>query len=216
MNITLDQMRDSLYSAVVCDALDGLGLRDQSPRLPLRPLTAKRTLVGRAKTTLWIDYFHEVENPYELELRAIDECRTDDVVVCAVGGSLRSAVWGELLSTAASNRGAVGALVDGAIRDAAATEALDFPVYALTTSPYDSQFRQRVVDIDVSVEIGGTTISPGDLVFADRDGVVVVPHEVEHEAIERAWEKAHTENRVRDAIREGMSATEAYEKFGVL
>ncbi|MFT5524854.1 MAG: 4-hydroxy-4-methyl-2-oxoglutarate aldolase [Pirellulaceae bacterium] len=216
MNITLEMMRESLYSAVVCDALDACGFNNQSPRLPFQPYTIQRTLVGRCKTTLWTDYYNELENPYELELRAVDECQVDDVMIAAVGGSLRSAVWGELLSTAARNQGCVGAIVDGAIRDIEKTCEVDFPVYALGTSPYDSQFRQRVIDIDVPVEMGGVRFCPGDLVIADRDGVCVVPAAAEEEVIQHAWDKVHTENHIREAIRNGMKAIEAYEKFGVL
>jgi regulator of RNase E activity RraA len=93
---------------------------------------------------------------------------------------------------------------------------MDFPVFARGTSVYDSQNRQRVIDVDVAVEIEGVRFCPGDLVFADGDGVVVVPQEVEREAIQKAWDKVHAENEVRDAIRGGMKATEAYRRFGVL
>src|SRR5262245_17013670 len=113
--ITLTMMRESFYSAVVCDALDSVGLPHQSPRVPLRPLTTTGVLVGRCKTTLWADMFHEDPRPYELELKAVDGCRPDDVLIAAAGGSLRSGIWGELLSTAARNTGCVGALVDGAV-----------------------------------------------------------------------------------------------------
>jgi regulator of RNase E activity RraA len=214
--IALDLLRERLYSAVVCDALDALGYREQSPRVPLLPLTTDEPLVGRCKTTLWSDLYHEDPKPYELELRAVDSCRPDDVLLAAVGGSLRSAVWGELLSTAARGRGCVGAIVDGAIRDVRQTRALSFPVYARGMLPYDSRDRQRVVDLDVPVEIAGVRFAPGDLVFADRDGVVVVPKQVEDEVLRLAWEKVHAEDRVRAAIRDGMSATEAFERFGTL
>ncbi|MBI2300868.1 MAG: RraA family protein [Armatimonadetes bacterium] len=209
-------MRESLYTAVVCDALDSLGHRHQSPRQPLLALTGMTKLVGRAKTTLWADMYHPDPKPYELELRALDSCRPDEVLVAAAGGSMRSGIWGELLSTAAGNRGAAGAVVDGAVRDVAAMSRMGFAVFARGTSPYDSKDRQRVIDYDVSVAIDGVAIHPGDLVFADQDGVVVVPQEVEDETLRRAWVKVHDENRVRDAIRGGMGAVAAFERFGVL
>src|SRR5688500_11027815 len=105
--ITLAMMRDSLYSAVVADALDSLGLTNQSPRVELRPLTMEGLLVGRCKTTLWADMYHADPRPYELELAAVDSCRPDDVLIAAAGGSLHSALWGELLSTASKNGGCV-------------------------------------------------------------------------------------------------------------
>ena len=159
---------------------------------------------------------HIDQHPYELELKAVDACRPDDILIAAAGGSVRSGIWGELLTTAAQNQGCVGAIVDGAIRDVSKIRAMDFPVFARETCIYDSLNRQRVVDIDVSVELDGVIFHPGDLVFADEDGIVVVPQIVEHEAIRRAWDKVHAENIVRDAIRNGLKATEAFAKYGVL
>ena len=209
-------MRESLYSAVVCDALDGLGFRNQSPRVPLPPLTTDAVLVGRCRTTLWVSMYHVDPSPYELELKAVDACQPDDVLIAAAGGSMHSGIWGELLSTAARNSGCVGAIVDGAVRDVAKMRAMQFPVFARGRCVYDSQNRQRVVNIDVDVEIDGVRFAPGDLVIADEDGVVVVPQEIEAAAVAAAWQKVHDENVTRDAIKEGMKATEAYRKYGVL
>ena len=214
--ITLDTMRRELYSAVVCDALDTLGYPRQSPRVALQPMTGVHLLVGRCRTTLWADMAHVDPRPYELELIAVDGCRPDDVMIAAAGGSMQSGIWGELLSTAARNGGCVGTIVDGAVRDTAMMAAMGFACFARGTSIYDSRNRQRVIDIDVTVEIDGVRFAPGDLVFADDDGVVVVPREVEQEAIARAWAKVHAENVTRDAIRAGMKAVAAYGKYGVL
>ncbi|MFW6059765.1 MAG: RraA family protein [Phycisphaeraceae bacterium] len=214
--ITLDMIRETLYSAVVCDALDSLGYRNQSPRVQIRPMTGATVLVGRCKTTLWADMMHEDPNPYELELIAVDGCKPDDVMIAAAGGSMRSGIWGELLSTAARNSGCIGTIVDGAVRDTAKMTEMGFPCFARGASPYDSQNRQRVIDVDVPVEIAGVTFNPGDLVMVDGDGIVVVPQAVEQEALRRAWTKVHDENVTRDAIKQGMKATAAYEKYGVL
>ena len=214
--ITLDMMRRSFYAAALCDALDAMGYRHQSPRVPLKPLTGVDLLIGRCRTTLWADMAHDDPNTYELELRAVDLCQPDDVMVAAASGSMRSGIWGELLSTAAQNRGCIGAIADGAVRDVAQMREMGFACFARGTSPYDSMNRQRVIDIDVAVEIDGVLFRPGDLVIADVDGVVVCPRAAEQEAVRRAWEKIHAENITRDAIRGGLKATEAYEKYGVL
>ncbi len=212
----LDSMRQSFYSAVVCDVLDAAGFPHQSPRVPLKPLTTGGVLVGRAKTTLWADMAHADPKPYELELAAVDGCKADDVLIAAAGGSPRSGIWGELLTTAARNQGCVGAIIDGMVRDVRKVRAMGFPIFARGTCIYDSKDRQRVIDIDVPVEIDGVRIVPGDLVFADEDGVVIVPRAVEEAVLQKAWEKVHAENEVRDAIAAGMKATEAFRKFGVL
>lgn len=220
MRYSLTDIRTQLYSAVVCDALDQVGLFHQSPRVPLPLQTSQQNnvglLAGRCKTTLWADMAHQDPDPYALELQAVDSCRPDDVLIAAAGGSMRSGIWGELLTTAAKNRGCIGAIVDGAIRDVTKISAMEFPVYARGRCLYDSLNRQRVIDVDVTVEIDGVRFSSGDLVVADADGVVVIPQEVEEKVLELAFAKVLGENKVRDAIRGGMSAVEAYKTFGVL
>ena len=213
---TLAQMRAHFTAAVVCDALDAEGFPNQSPRVPLKPLTAGGVLVGRCKTTLWADMAHADPEPYALELLAVDGCRPDDVLICAAGGSARSGIWGELLSTAARNSGCVGVVADGHVRDLARMRAMGFPVYARGSAVYDSKDRQRVIDLGVPVLIDGVLFSPGDLVVADDDGVVAVPRAAESAVVARAWAKVRAESEVRDAIAAGMKATEAFAKYGVL
>lgn len=211
-----DKLKNDLYTAVISDALDSLGYRNQSPALSFKAYTGINKLVGRCKTSLWADIFDIDNDPYKLELEAVDSCKPGDVLICAAGGSLRSGIWGELLSTAALNSGCSGVIVHGAIRDIRKMADMGFPVFASGASPYDSLHRQRVIDIDVQVQIGGVLINTGDMVFADEDGIVIVPQEVEKEVIERAFSKVAAENTSRDAIRSGMKAGEVYLKYGIL
>src|SRR5207248_2273826 len=97
--ITLEMMRQEFYSAVVADALDSLGYINQSPRVQIPPITGVKKLIGRCKTTLWAEMPHVDPSPYELELIAVDGCKPNDVMIAAAGGSMRSGIWGELLST---------------------------------------------------------------------------------------------------------------------
>lgn len=214
--INLKQAREKLYSAVVADACDQFGLTQQSIAQSLLPLTTDDVLVGHCRTSLWEDIDFEDPAPYELELKLVDSCTDGDVVVCAAGGSMRSGIWGELLSTAAGNRGCMGVVVDGAVRDITKMQAMQFPVFAAGRSVYDSCNRQRIVEIDGTVMVGGVTIRGGDFMIADADGVVIVPREREQEILQAAWDKVHAENVTRDAIKNGMGAVEAYEKYGVL
>ena len=214
--ITLPMMRSCFTAAVVCDALDAMGFTRQSPRVQFLPLTVPGVLIGRCKTTLWADMAHVDPKPYDLELKAVDACQPDDVLIAAAGGSFRSGIWGELLSTAARNSGCIGTVVDGAVRDVVRMREMGFPVFARGTCIYDSKDRQRVIDVDVPVAIDGVTFEPGALVIADDDGIVVVPRAAEAECVRRAWEKVHAENEVRDAIRTGLKAVAAFEKYGVL
>lgn len=149
-------------------------------------------------------------------LPAIDSAQSDDVIVCGASGSMRSGIWGELLSSAAKNVGCAGVVIHGAVRDVEKMRAMNFPVYVSGKSPYDSRNRQRVFDYDVTIAMDGVHIEPGDLIAADEDGMVVVPQSVENQVVQLAWDKVHAENRVRDAVVGGMSATKAFHTFGVL
>jgi 4-hydroxy-4-methyl-2-oxoglutarate aldolase len=205
-----------LGSALVADALDGFGLRQQVPRLPIAMQTGQPLLIGVCRTTLWLDFVHDDPDTYELELAAVDDLQDGEVMVAAAGGSTRSGIWGELLTTAAMRRGGVGVVTDGTVRDIAKVRDLKFPVYASGASPYDSFNRQKVVARDVAVEIGGVRVETGDLVVADEDGVVFVPASLAADTLEAAITKSRAENAFRDAVRAGMPALQAYRTFHVL
>ncbi|MEM6332290.1 MAG: RraA family protein [Planctomycetota bacterium] len=202
--------------AAVADALDMIGLKSQCPRVPLPARTGVERLIGRCRTTLWEDLNAPDPRPYELELQAVDSCQQGDVIIAAAHGSHASGIWGELLSTAARNAGCVGVVVDGGVRDVAKMTEIEFPCFARHLCPYDSQHRQRVVEYGCPVQIGETTFNNGDLVLTDRDGVVVIPQEVEEEVIRLAIQKMNDEGHARRAILDGMRAVEAYDRFGVL
>jgi regulator of RNase E activity RraA len=214
MNAWISAARE-LSSAVVLDVLDAIGLRRQAI-LNVPPRTRSETVVGRAKTLLWVDFAYDDPNTYDLELAAVDSIRRHDLMLCATANSDRSGIWGELLTTAAMRQGAAGIVTDGAVRDLARMDAMGFPVFARHLSPYDSMNRQKVVAFDVGVEIDGVTIAPGDIVVADRDGIAIVPQKVAAEVFAAALAKVHTEAEFREAVKAGMSLTEAYAKFKVL
>ncbi len=205
-----------LSTALILDILDAKGLRHQALRPGILARTTTKVVVGYARTLLWANFSHDDPTTYDLELKAIDSLRPGDIVVCATGNSARSGTWGELLSTAAMQRGAVGVVTDGAVRDLAQMEAMAFAVFSRSISPYDSFNRQKVTAIDVRIEIDDVTIEPGDIVVADRDGVAVVPIRLSDAVLAAALEKAGKEDRFREAVRSGMGLIEAYHKFNVL
>ncbi|WP_082882346.1 RraA family protein [Paenibacillus swuensis] len=210
-------MQAQLYAAVISDSLDDLGYRNQAMRENIRPLViGSEILVGRAKTILSVDVYHIQENPYDMEIQSIDSIKPGEIVVAATNQSVRNGMWGELLSTASKMRGARGAIVDGLIRDTAKITELDFPVYCTGFKPVDSKGRGIVIDYDCPVEAGGVLVSPGDIVFADRDGIVVIPNAVLEEVIEKALAKVSGENNTRRELFEGKLLREVYDKYGVL
>lgn len=211
-----DFMERKLYSAVVSDTLDALGLRNQAMRENVRPIHPDYVVCGRVRTVLWMDVFEVRENPYEGEIRAIDALKPGDVSVHATGQSRRNAPWGELLSTASKARGARGAVVDGLIRDARKIWELGFPVFAAGFKPVDSNGRGIVVEHDCPIECGDVSTKTGDIVFGDYDGVVIIPAEVKDEVLERALQKVEGENKTREELKRGALLAEVYAKYGVL
>ena len=213
-------IKKNLYVAAVCDILDGLGYRNQAMHQRMRPLLPDRKncgFVGRARTFRWMetDYIVE-EDPYGLELPAMDSLKPGDVAVHSGDPSGTNAPWGELMSTVAKRNGAVGCVCDSQIRDCNKIIDMNFPVYYTGIRPLDSKGRARVMAYDVPVRCGDVVVNPGDLVYADFDGIVVVPHQVEDQVIQAAFEKVGKENESREALLKGKSLTEVYATYGVL
>jgi 4-hydroxy-4-methyl-2-oxoglutarate aldolase len=210
------QIEKTLYTAVLSDSLDDIGYRNQAMMPHLRPLFPITRFAGWARTIACVDVYHVPPDPYGLEIKAIDSILLGEVVVVGTAESKRNSPWGELLSTAARARGARGAVIDGLVRDVKKIEELGFPVFATGIRPIDSKGRGVVMDYNVPVECGGVLVSPGDLIFADYDGVIVIPAEVLPEAITLATEKAMRENESRSELMKGAYLRDVYEKFGVL
>jgi len=208
-------VRRQLFTAVVGDVMDGLGLRRQFLPPYIQPLDRNMALAGRAMTVLEADCFHDQPRPFGLMLEALDDLKAGEVYLCT-GGSPRYALWGELMSTRALRCGAAGAVLDGYLRDTRGILSLAFPCFARGSYAQDQAPRGKVIDFRVPVEIDGVRIEPGDIVFGDLDGVCVIPRRAESDVFARALEKVRGENQVRRALEDGMSAREAFEKFGIL
>jgi 4-hydroxy-4-methyl-2-oxoglutarate aldolase len=207
---------ERLYSAVLADVLDDLGFRHQALEPSIRPIGSSSRLVGRAFTVLATDVYEIPENPYVTELEAVDHLAEGDVVVATTNGSTSSALWGELLSTAARSKGARGAVIDGLTRDSIKIMEMGFPVFTRGYSPLDSKGRMEVISYGVPIRCGGVFVRPGDIVFGDHDGVVVIPEHVSDEVLLRAMDKASGEDEMRRALEQGMGVIEAYNKYGIL
>lgn len=204
------------YSAVIMDVMDRMNFRVQCMDPAIRPLVPTMRTWGEAVTM----YFEEVtavpERPFQLEMEVLDDIRKGQVIVCQCNAASLSAVWGGLLSNAAVGRKAAGVITDGGIRDYNEIVGLDFPTFCTGLTPYDSLGRMDGKEHDTSIVCGGICVNPGDLVFGDIDGVVVVPQEIFEEVIEKAWDKVQGENTVREELRAGASLVKTFEKYGIL
>lgn len=222
-------MKEKLYTPVVGDILDTMGYSHQFLPAEIRPLPVmapvsyftdgkepdnRMKLAGFACTVLENDVFGEQKKPFGLLTEALDQLRPNEIYVAT--GAHNSALWGELLTTTAKVRGAAGAVLDGYTRDTPQVLGINWPVFARACWAQDSSIRTYVCDFRCTIEIGQVTIHDGDLVFGDVDGVLIIPKEIHVEVLEKALEKAAGEKVVRKAIEGGMSATEAFAKYGIL
>lgn len=216
-------MKTKLFTAIVGDVLDAHHYTHQFLPQPIKPLQADMIVAGRAMPALEADFFIEPgadwksplsKKPFGLMFEALDSLKENEVYI-ASGGSANYAYWGELMSVRAIKLGAAGAVINGYTRDTNGILKLGFPTFSLGTYAQDQEHRGKVVDYGVPIEVGGIKIRPGDIIFGDRDGVLVLPQEIEEEIIIEAIERVETENKVMQAIEKGMSAVEAFEKFGI-
>ncbi len=216
MSFPPEEARQRLSSAVLADVLDRLGHRQSALPSTVRPLNPAWKVFGRAATLRAVAVRVEPSHPYAVEMECIDALQPGDMLIAATDGDRGSALWGELLSTSARARGAVGVVLDGLTRDAARILAMDFPVFAAGFSPLDSKGRLDCVEHGRPIRFGECVVCPGDWVFGDIDGVVVIPNEVCETALARALEKVSGENRVRDELEQGRSLREVFAEHGIL
>lgn len=214
----LETCRAELYSAVVSDTLDSMGLRNQVVAPGLRPIAEGMAICGYARTGIYMPIYHDDETVkvYEHEIRLIDDLAPGEVPVISCNGNKMISPWGELLSTRAQYLQSAGCITDGCVRDVRMIRDMGYPVFSNGTNPMDTKYRGKLMWIDVPCIIGGVTVNSGDLVIADLDGIVFVPSDVIDTAVQGALSKVRSENRVRDELRAGASLTEVFARHGIL
>lgn len=207
-------IKEELYTGVLCDVLDTLGYSHQYLPRAIQSLRPTDVMVGRAFPTIICDVYGEQESPLGLLPEAIDSIGEDEVYI-VTGGDRRCSYFGEIMAATIRQKGCVGAVVDGYMRDTRQVLEQNFPVFSMGRDAQGSIYRNQVIRYRCPVEIGGILIQPGDLVFGDIDGVVVIPREIEERAISATLDKVRNEKDTRSSIESGMSAVDAVDKFGV-
>jgi len=219
-----DAVKKELFTAVVGDAMDKLGLMHQFLPPQIQPLREDYFIVGRAMTVLEADTFEELSldsrnplmgKPFGLMLEALDDLQKNEVYICS-GASPRYALVGELMMTRATILGAAGAVVNGYSRDTKGLIHLGIPIFSYGNYAQDQAPRGKVIDFRVPIEMQGVRIDPGDIVIGDIDGVCVIPQKYEEEVFIRAFEKARSERIVLKAIQKGMKAVDAWNKYQIM
>lgn len=206
-------MKKEVYTGVLCDMLDTLGYSHQYLPREIQPLRLTDVMVGRAYPTIICDVYGEQENPLGLLPEAVDNIQEDEIYI-VTGGDRRCSYFGEIMTATIRARKAAGAVIDGYIRDTRQVLEQNFPVFCMGRDAQGSGYRNKVIAYRVPVEIGNIRINPGDLIFGDIDGVVVIPKEIEEKAITVTLEKVRGERSIREAVENGMSAVAAMQQYG--
>ncbi len=218
------RIRAELFTAVVGDVMDTFGRKRQFLPPQVQPLRQDMVVLGRAMPVLEIDddggegpgrAIEALNRPFGLMFRALDELRPGEVYICS-GASPRYALWGELMSLAAGNQGASGAVVNGYSRDTSGILKQNFPCFSWGRYAQDQRPRGKVADFRCRIRFGDVDVSPGDLVFGDMDGVCIIPKAIETDVIRESLAKATGERKVFDAIKAGMKAETAWDTFGIM
>ncbi len=210
-------IKEHLYVASVCDILDEMGYRNQAMHQRLRPLLPDMEncgFIGRARTLHWVEIPDPAPgNSYDVEIAAMNALNVGDVVMHSTDLIPINALWGEFMSAVCQLKGVAGCVCDGLIRDCVKIIEMGFPVFYTGIGPRNSKGRKLVLKYDVPLLCGDVSVHPGDLVYADFDGIVVVPKAAETEVFQRAWEKVENENHSRMELLNGKSLREVYDKY---
>jgi len=202
--------------------MDSIGLHHQFLPRTIGALTADTVTAGRALTVVEADCQpggsdeDDEQRDFGLMLRALDDLKPGEVYVCT-GASPTYALWGGLMSARAKRLGALGAVLNGCHRDSREILALGFPVFSHGAYAQDQRGRGRVIDFRTPIAFAnGCRIDPGDIVFGDVDGVVVVPYPAAAEVVRLALAKVEGEAGVRRMIAEGESTQSIFARTGIM
>ncbi len=208
-------IRERLFTPVLGDILDREGRWHQFLPQPIKPLHPSHRIVGRAFPVRIADITGPQPRPFGRLTEALDAIQPNEIYI-ATGGSMNCAAWGEILTATARARGAAGAVIDGFHRDTPRVLEQNWPVFSRGSFAQDAGVRSSVMDYRCTVEIGGVLVEPGDLVFADIDGVLIIPRALEERVIRLALEKVAAEKIVRTEIEAGAASTAVFDRYGVL
>jgi regulator of RNase E activity RraA len=213
---TVHELSEKVTTAQLSDALDTLGRRDRVMGGAIVPLVRGTRVLGRAATVQFAPVDHDEGEPYTAAIDFIDSLQSGELVVIATGDQHRSAFWGELFSAAAIGRGATGVVCDGYLRDTPKISALGFPAFGAGTRPIDFRARMEITGTARPVMCGGVLVTPGELVLADDDGVVVVPSDIEPDVVQLANDKASRETVVLEELQAGATLESVWARYRVL
>jgi regulator of RNase E activity RraA len=203
-----------LYTGVVADILDTKGVRNHSLPPSIRPLKDHMKVAGPAFTCLGMQTGNIKSDDTPMLIEMLEAVTPHCVVVLSANGDRSSSHWGEIMTLSARQRGCTGAVVDGGLRDTPFILKLNFPVFTDFYMPASSISRWELKEFQGITKVGEVSVCPGDYVFGDMDGVVVIPQALTEAVLVESEKAVQREQKMRQALRKGMSLHEVNKKFG--
>jgi regulator of RNase E activity RraA len=204
---------EALFTAAVNDVLRERNLMHRTLPNNILPLRDHMKIAGPAFTIKGAKSLL-VKNEMEERARMLESIPANSVVAWDTSGDDESAQWGEVMTMAAVKRGCRGAVVDGGVRDTDRVLPQNFPVFVKYRSSNGMLGRFRISGWMIPIRIGEVDIFPGDIIFGDIDGVIVVPREMAHDVLLRAEEIAANEGELKKWVEEGLATTEIVKRGG--
>lgn len=217
MKFDTEKVKQELYTGVISDVLDGMGYRDQAlPGGAIAGLSDETVIFGPAFTSIGTQVYSMPPDPLTAQCKVVDQLGEGEIYVLVTRGEYNCAVFGELFATAVRQRGGAGVLLDGYARDVKALKAMDFPLFYRGRDTRTSKGRCEINECQSPVVMEGVTICPGDYIFGDADGVVIIPKDIVDEVLEKSFQTVKKEDQVRDGLLQGDSLQKVYAEIGAI
>lgn len=212
----LEYLKETLYAGILCDVMDQMGYRNQSLSNAIQGLQDDTKLFGPAFTAIGTEVYSMPDDPLTAQCKTVDQLSAGEIYTLVIRGNYNCAVFGELFANGILGRQGAGVLLDGYARDIKALNKMNFPLFYRGKNPLTSKGRCEINECQIPIVIDGVTIRPGDYIFGDIDGVVVIPQEIVEDVVKQALETIQKEDMVRERLQNGMSMQQAYQEIGAI
>ncbi|MGN0976921.1 MAG: RraA family protein [Faecousia sp.] len=216
MKYTVEQVKQNLYSGVISDVLDSMGCRNQAIGGEIAPLTDDIVIFGPAFTSIGTEVYSMPAHPLIAQCKVVDQLKPGDIYILVTRGNYNCALFGELFATNVRKHGCEGVLMDGYARDIKELKQMKFPIFYRGRDPRTSKGRCEINECQIPVTMCGVTIHPGDYIFGDCDGVLVIPKAIVEEVLDAAFQLVDQETVSRQRLVGGATMEEIYADGGAV
>lgn len=211
-----EYLKKTLYTGIISDVLDQHGYKNQAIGGEIFPLMENQVIFGPAFTSIGTEVYSMPESPLTAQCKVVDQLGEGEIYVLVTRGNYNCAVFGELFATAVRARKGAGVLLDGWARDIKALKEMEFPLSYRGNNPRTSKGRCEINECQIPVTMEGVMIHPGDIIFGDVDGIVIIPKDIAEDVLRESLETIEKENRVRGMLGSGISLQQAYSEVGAI